>query len=105
MPDRLLVCVGHRVLGSCPLAKVHLLRREAAETGQGGLMTAQPPVGDGGGDGEGTGDAPAAAAAVVCVSSESFLEKRGRGSEWRGELDTALTNTCRGASVVCLECR
>eukprot|EP00752_Nemacystus_decipiens_P016388 g14650.t1 len=54
--------------------KVHLVRREA-EIGQGGLMTALP-AGDDKGEEDGAGDAPAAP--VVRVSSESFLEKRGR---------------------------
>lgn len=65
-----------------PVAKVHLLRREEAEIGQGGLMTA-PPAGDDKGEEDGEGEAPAAAAAAVCVSSEAFLEKRGRDGEYR----------------------
>lgn len=46
-------------------------------------MTA-PPVGDDSGEEGGPGEAPAAAAA--CVSSESFLEKRGRDGEWVGSV-------------------
>lgn len=45
-------------------------------------MTA-PPAGDDKGEEDGEGEAPAAAAAAVCVSSEAFLEKRGRDGEYR----------------------
>lgn len=54
------------------LVKVYLLRPDAAEEGKAGLMVV-PTVG--GGDTEGGAeDVPAA----VCVSRESFLEKRGK---------------------------
>lgn len=52
-----------------------------------------PPVGGDKGAEDGERDAPAAA--VVCVFSESFLEKRGRDGEWRGRSVTMLRSPCR----------
>ena len=85
LTDRPLSCLIFFIAGWLvfifSLAKVYLRRQEAAEAGEGGLMTV-PAAADGGEEG-GTGDAPADASdvAVVCVSSEAFLEKRGRGGE------------------------
>lgn len=57
------------------LAKVYLLRPDTSEEGEAGLMVV-PVVGVGGEEG-GAEDVPAA----VCVSRESFLEKRGKDGE------------------------
>eukprot|EP00903_Cladosiphon_okamuranus_P009266 g8842.t1 len=56
------------------------LRRQTAEAGHGGLMTA-PPAGDDKAEEDGA-EEEAPAAAVACVSSESFLEKRGKGDSF-----------------------
>ncbi|CAM9595952.1 unnamed protein product [Ectocarpus sp. 13 AM-2016] len=56
--------------------KVFLVRRDTAEAGESGLMTV--PADTSGGDASGEGDANVDVPAAVCVSSESFLEKRGK---------------------------
>lgn len=47
-----------------------------------------PPMSEGTAEEGSAEEAPAAA--VVCVSSEAFLEKRGRDGEWRGRSATVV---------------
>lgn len=57
-----------------------------AEGGEDGLMATVPALDDGGQEGNGAADA--VPVPPVCVSSESFLEKRGKNGE--REMDTRL---------------
>ncbi|CAM9140542.1 unnamed protein product, partial [Scytosiphon promiscuus] len=65
--------------------KVFLVRRGGVEGGEGGLMATSPPIVEGE---EESGTDDAVPAPPVCVSSESFLEKRGKDETFVHHLTT-----------------